>query len=110
MNDTANDILHKAQAILASKLEGTRLGGSVKLVIETAGAIVIDGQGVRLDACETDVVLQADAETFHLILTGGLSPMAAYMGGRLRMEGRAEIAIQLADILGQASGAKNAHQ
>lgn len=80
---------------------GTGFDGTARFVIREAGAIVLDADGARPDdgAAEADVVLTADLATFRGIFEGHTSPTAAYMTGRLRIEGSMGLAMKLAGRL-----------
>ena len=94
-----SDIVSKAVEALTEKLGGDAFDGSAKFEIEGEGSIVIDSDGVRADDSETDVTLTADAETFQEILEGELNPTAAFMGGRLSVDGDMGMAMKLGSVL-----------
>lgn len=75
--------------------------GAAKFVIRGEGAIVIGPQGVApaAEEAEADVTLTADLATFRAIFEGALSPTAAFMSGRLRVEGDMGLAMKLAGAL-----------
>lgn len=88
----------------AVKSLGARLGdgapdGSVKFVIEGEGAVRIDQGGVSADGGEADCTVSADAETFQAMLAGELDPTAAFMSGRIRVEGDMGLAMKLGSLL-----------
>ena len=93
-----SDIVTGAVAVLTEKLSGP-FDGSAKFEIEGAGAILIDGDGVRAEDGEADVTLKADAETFQAILDGDLDPTAAFMTGRLEVDGDMASAMKLGGLL-----------
>ena len=93
-----SDIITTAVAALSEKIDS--FDGSAKFVIEGEGSIVIDSDGVRASDDETDVTMTADAETFQSILDGDLNPTAAFMGGRLSVDGDMGMAMKLAAVLG----------
>jgi putative sterol carrier protein len=95
-----SDIVTKAVEALTEKLGGEGFEGSAKFEIEGEGSIVIDADGVRADDSETDVTLTADADTFQEILTGELNPTAAFMGGKLSVDGDMGMAMKLGSVLG----------
>lgn len=95
-----SDMLSKAVEALTEKLGGDSFDGSAKFEIEGQGSIVIDGDGVRASDDETDVTLSADADTFQEILEGELNPTAAFMGGRLSVDGDMGMAMKLGSVLG----------
>lgn len=96
-------VIEEAVARLAARLdEGATLPGVAKFVLEGEGEILVDGSGVRAGAGEGDaeVTLTASVEVFRAMLEGGLSPMSAYMSGKLKIEGRMGLAMQLGSLLG----------
>ncbi len=95
------DVIEEAVARLAARMdEAPALSGVAKFVLEGEGAIMLDGEGVRAGDGPADVTLTASAEVFQSMLEGGLSPMSAYMSGKLKIEGQIGLAMQLGTILG----------
>lgn len=93
-----SDVISAAVTALNEK-DASGFGGSAKFVIEDEGAIVIDGEGARAADDEADVTLTADAETFQAILDGDLDATAAFMTGKLTVDGDMGMAMQLGSIL-----------
>ncbi|MCT8159827.1 SCP2 sterol-binding domain-containing protein [Pseudoruegeria sp. SHC-113] len=93
-----SDIITTAVAALSEKIDS--FDGSAKFVIEGEGSIVIDSDGVRASDDEADVTMTADAETFQSILDGDLNPTAAFMGGKLTVDGDMGAAMKLGAALG----------
>ncbi|SLN26873.1 SCP-2 sterol transfer family protein [Pseudoruegeria aquimaris] len=93
-----SDTITAAVAALSEKIDS--FDGSAKFVIEGEGSIVIDSDGVRAGDDETDVTMTADAETFQSILDGDLNPTAAFMGGKLTVDGDMGAAMKLGAALG----------
>ncbi len=89
----------EAVTALSAKLDGDTFDGSAKFDIQGEGSLVIDGDGVRAGDDETDVTLSADADTFREIMEGDLDPTAAFMGGRLTIDGDMGTAMKLAQVL-----------
>ena len=93
-----SDVVEKAVAALSEKIGGG-FDGSAKFVIEDEGSVVIDGDGVRAGDDETDVTLTASAETFEGILSGEQNPTAAFMTGKLKVDGDMGTAMKLSGVL-----------
>ncbi len=94
-----DSLIDAAVAVLREKLSDT-FDGSARFVVEDEGAIIIDSDGVRAgDDEETDVVLSADADTFRAILDGELNPTAAFMSGRLSVDGDMGTVLKLGNLL-----------
>lgn len=94
-----SDIINTAVAALTEKLGGESFDGSAKFAIEGEGAIIIDADGVRASDDEADVTMTADVETFQAILDGELNPTAAFMGGKLAIDGDMGAAMKLGSVL-----------
>lgn len=95
-----SDVVAEAVKVLGEKMEGTGFDGSAKFVIDGEGALVIDEGGVRAGDEAADVTLTADADTFRAILDGELNPTAAFMAGKLTVDGDMGLAMKLAGVLG----------
>ncbi len=94
-----SDIVSAAVAALTEKLGGDAFDGSAKFAIEGEGSILIDGDGVRASDDEADVTMTADVETFQAILSGELNPTAAFMSGKLAVDGDMGQAMKLGGVL-----------
>ena len=93
------NIMAHAVAAIEKKLEGTVFDGSAKFEIEDQGSVIIDASGVRVSDDETEVTLSANLETFQEILEGDLDSTAAFMTGRLKLDGDMSTAMRLASVL-----------
>ena len=78
-------ILDEAVTQLSSKIGS--FDGSVKFVIEDEGAIMVDEAGVRAGDEAADCTMTADADTFRAIMDDELNATAAFMSGRLKVDG-----------------------
>ena len=94
-----SDVIDQAVTALNAKLGGSGFDGSAKFMIEDEGAIMLDSDGARAADEEADVTMTADADTFREILEGGLNPTAAFMSGRLKIDGDMGAAMRLAPVL-----------
>jgi putative sterol carrier protein len=86
-------------AALSAKIEDG-FDGSAKFVIEGEGAIMVDADGVRAGDEDADVTLTADADVFQAMLEGDLNPTAAFMSGKLSVDGDMGQAMKLGAALG----------
>ena len=93
------DIMTHAVEVIEKKLGGTVFDGSAKFEIEGEGSVIIDASGVRVSDDETEVTLLANLETFQEILEGDLDSTAAFMTGRLKLDGDMSTAMRLASVL-----------
>ena len=94
-----SDMIAAAVAALNEKMTGG-FDGTAKFVIEDEGAIIVDGDGARASDDDADVTLIADEDTFRAILDGSLNPTAAYMTGKLKVDGDMGAAMRLGSVLG----------
>ncbi|MDJ0640223.1 MAG: SCP2 sterol-binding domain-containing protein [Paracoccaceae bacterium] len=95
-----SDVIEHAVNALNEKLAGSGFDGTAKFVIDGEGSIMLDGDGARAGDDEAEVTMTADADTFREILDGSLNPTAAFMGGRLQVDGDMGAAMRLAPALG----------
>jgi putative sterol carrier protein len=93
-------ILEQAIAALTEKLNGTDFDGTAKFLIADEGSVIIDNDGVRISEEVADVTLSATAEVFEAIMEGEQSSTAAFMTGKLSVDGDMGLAMKLAGILG----------
>ncbi len=94
-----SEVIDKAVAALNEKLGEDGFDGSAKFVLEGEGAIMLDANGARAGDEDAEVTMTADAETFAEILDGTLNPTAAFMSGRLTVDGDMGAAMRLAPAL-----------
>lgn len=91
-------VVEEAVAALSEKVSG--FDGSIKFVIKDEGSIMIDADGVRAGDEEADCTLSANADTFQGILSGDVNPTAAFMTGKLKLDGDMGTAMKFGSILG----------
>ena len=94
-----SDTVTEAVAVLNEKLAGADFDGTAKFDIEGEGAIMMDASGARAADEAADVTLSADADTFRSILEGDTNPTAAFMTGKLKVDGDMGMAMKLATVL-----------
>jgi putative sterol carrier protein len=81
-----SEVISAAVTALGAKMSGG-FDGVAKFVIPGEGALMIDGSGVRAGDEGADVTLTAEADVFQAILAGDLNPTAAFMTGKLSVDG-----------------------
>lgn len=92
--------LAAAEAALKRKFDGESFDGTVKFDIEDEGVLrLVDGEVTQGDG-EAEVTISGDLATFREIFDGALSPIAAYMTGRIRIDGDMAKAMKLSAMLG----------
>ena len=93
-------ILEQAVAALNEKLNETEFDGIAKFSITDEGSVLIDSTGARISVEDADVTLSASAEVFEAIMNGEQNSTAAFMTGKLTVEGDMGLAMKLAGVLG----------
>ena len=93
-----SDVISEAVSQLNAKISGG-FDGSAKFVIVGEGAVIIDSTGARASDEDADVTLTASTETFKAILDGQQNPTAAFMTGKLKIDGNMGTAMRLAGVL-----------
>ncbi|WP_298494022.1 SCP2 sterol-binding domain-containing protein [uncultured Maritimibacter sp.] len=94
-----SEVIDAAVAALNAKLEGEGFDGTAKFVIEGEGAVVVDGTGAHAGDEDTDVTLTASQDTFESMMAGDLNPTAAFMSGKLTIDGDMGAAMKLGALL-----------
>lgn len=95
-----SDIVNEAVAALNDKLAGADFDGTAKFDIAGEGCVMMDSSGARVADEDADVTLSADVETFKGIMEGDTNPTAAFMSGKLAVDGDMGMAMKLAAVLG----------
>jgi putative sterol carrier protein len=84
--------------------QARRLDASYRFDVEGAGSWRLEGDGERVVVSESDApadcVIRTDEATFLGIVGGRQSAMAAYMTGKIRVEGDLGLALRLRDLFG----------
>jgi putative sterol carrier protein len=93
-----SDVIDAAVTALNEKLDGG-FDGLAKFVIGDEGAVIIDADGARAGDDEADVTLTATADVFQAILEGETNPTAAFMTGKLTVDGDMGLAMKLAGAI-----------
>ena len=91
-------IIDDAIAALRKKMSNTSFEGSAKFEIESEGSIVISGGSVNASDDPADVTFTASVEIFEEIFNGELEPTAAFMTGKLKIDGDMGTAMRLANV------------
>ncbi|MEM1300815.1 MAG: SCP2 sterol-binding domain-containing protein [Pseudomonadota bacterium] len=92
--------LETAAAALQEKLGGAGFDGSVKFDIEDAGAIRVADGTVTTEDGDADCTISASMETFQEMFEGELDPTAAFMTGKIKIDGDMSVAMKLGQLLG----------
>lgn len=93
-------VIDAAVKALNDKMGGAGFDGVAKFVIEGEGALIIDSDGAHAGDEEAEVTLTATADVFEAIMAGEQNPTAAFMTGKLSVDGDMGKAMALASVLG----------
>jgi putative sterol carrier protein len=91
--------IQEAIKSLKTKMGDENIEGSIKFEIENVGSIVIEAGDVIESDVETDCTLRGDLETFMEIFCGDTSSTAAFMSGKLKIDGSMGTAMKYNTIL-----------
>ena len=94
-----SDIINGAVSALQEKLGDGGFDSVVKFTINGEGSVIVDGDGVRAGDDDAECTLSADADTFQSIMDGSLNPTAAFMTGKLSVDGDMGAAMKLGAML-----------
>ena len=94
-----SDTINEAVAALNEKMGGEGFDGTAKFIMGDEGSFIVDESGAHTGDADADVTLSADTETFQQIFEGDLNPTAAFMSGKLTIDGDMGKAMQLAQVL-----------
>ena len=95
-----SEAFDKAVEAVREKAEGGALEGCYKFEIEGEGVILIDNGTVSTEDGDADVTISAPLDTFREMFDGDLAPTAAFMTGRIRIDGDMSAAMKLTSLLG----------
>ena len=95
-----SDALNQAAAALEAKLTGGAPDGTFKFDIEDEGVLRIVNGAVSTEDGDADVTISASLDVLREMFDGELSPTAAYMTGKITIEGDMSAAMKLSSLLG----------
>ena len=98
---TYDEILNRFQSASV-----TVPGKKVKFDFGDAGKIYLDGVGnvVSTEDAAADTTIKVKLEDFVAMAQGSLDPTAAFMQGKLRVEGDMGVAMQLQGVMAKLRG------
>ncbi|MCC6205469.1 MAG: SCP2 sterol-binding domain-containing protein [Hyphomicrobiales bacterium] len=89
------DIVEK----IRGRVESSGFDRSVKFDTGADGVIVIDGTTISTTDAPADCTITLSLDDLESMLAGELSPTAAFMQGKLKVEGDMSIAMALSQVI-----------
>jgi len=84
---------------LKAKVESANFNRSVKFDTGADGVIVIDGSSISTVDAPTDCTIKMSLSNLNDLIAGDLSPMTAFMTGKIKVEGDMSVAMSLQSLL-----------
>jgi putative sterol carrier protein len=94
-----SEVVKAAVEAINKRLGADGFDGSIRVEIEDEGALIIDQDGARASDEDADCTMTASADTLQGMLEGDVNPTAAFMSGKLKVEGDMTMAMKLGAAL-----------
>ncbi|PSM18890.1 MULTISPECIES: SCP2 sterol-binding domain-containing protein [Nitratireductor] len=91
--------LDSIAAKIGERLADSGFDKSVKFDLGEAGAIMIDGTSVSTGGGEADCTISMSKDDFESLVAGELNPTAAFMQGKMKVDGDMSAAMALSQVL-----------
>jgi len=86
-------------AQMKDKVASSGFDRSVKFDLGGEGVIVVDGTSISTTDAPTDCTIKLSMDDFKDLISGDLNPTAAFMQGKIKIEGDMSVAMALSQIL-----------
>ena len=84
---------------MRSRVENSGFDRSVKFDTGADGVIVIDGQSISTTDAPADCTIKLSLDDLEALTSGELNPTAAFMTGKIKVEGDMSVAMALSQVL-----------
>lgn len=91
--------LDSIAAKIGERVAGAGFDKSVKFDLGEAGVIVIDGATVSTENADADCTISMSKDDFESLVSGALNPTAAFMQGKMKVDGDMSAAMALSQVL-----------
>lgn len=91
--------LDSIAAKIGERVAGAGFDKSVKFDLGEAGVIVIDGATVSTNNADADCTISMSKDDFESLVSGELNPTAAFMQGKMKVDGDMSAAMALSQVL-----------
>jgi putative sterol carrier protein len=89
------DVAEKMRA----RVESSGFDRSVKFDTGAGGIIVIDGQTISTTDAPADCTITLSLDDLEALVAGELNPTAAFMTGKIKVEGDMSVAMALSQVI-----------
>ncbi len=86
-------------AKMQERVSGSGFSRSVKFDMGSDGVLVVDGESVSTEDTGADCTITISKENFESLAAGELNPTAAFMTGKMKIDGDMSVAMQLSQVL-----------
>ncbi|WP_417667949.1 SCP2 sterol-binding domain-containing protein [Roseibium sp.] len=91
--------LEQLTEAVRGKVASGGIDESVKFDLGDTGAIFVQGSNVSNEDADADCTITMTPEDLSEMLAGDLNPTAAFMGGKLKVDGDMSVAMKLGSIV-----------
>lgn len=84
---------------ISARAAGANFADSVRFDCGADGIIVLDGAAARLADEPADCTISLSRDDLEAMIAGELAPSAAFMQGRLKVDGDLAVAMRLSQVL-----------
>jgi putative sterol carrier protein len=84
---------------IRERVQGSGFDRSVKFDLGGEGVIVVDGEQVTTGDAPADCTITMSKDDFVALTAGELNPTAAFMQGKMRIDGDMSVAMRLSQVL-----------